>query len=229
MEGYTEFIIAIGTLVTALVTGGIKLYTLNKENLNLKYHKENNDIKISIYEDILSIKSISKISNAVSEIFARTIADRFLIIIGLEIDGVVNHISVIFEQHNYKDKQVKVNAIARYSNLKIDEGYRKVLEHIKTFGGVDIEVGSMRKSLLRDVYDSEDVKFSRLKYLNSKEIKKGKELICFSSIATHENRIFNDKENIEIKIMYDSVIIPIINSLLEGGYKENSDGSLEPR
>lgn len=216
MEGYTEFIIAVGTLVTALVTGSIKLYTLHKENLKLKDHKENNDIKLKIYEEILNIKSISTISNAISDLFEKTVADRFLIIMGIEISGQVTHISVIFEQHNYLNHQIRVNAIARYNNVEIDNNYRDMIKHIQLFGSVDIEVKNMEDSLLKNFYITEGVTFSKVKFLKRKTIKQNKDLVCFSSIATHASREFNDKEKTEIKIIYDGIILPIVSSLLDG-------------
>ena len=173
------------------------------------YHQK---AKLDIYEDILTIQSISKIGDAVSGLFEKTIADRYLILIGVEKLGKIKTVSVIFEQH--KNSNASISAIARYKDVEIDDHYRQMVLDAEKYGAVNLETSSMKESKLRDWYISEGVTNCKVRFIHRKYLTSEASICCFCSISTHEGRSFSDKEEVRIKSTHDLIIVPLVKSIL---------------
>lgn len=202
--------ITIITSITTVITASFALI----QHLQLKKAKdakENTDIQLSIYDSLLNITSVNKISQAVTEVFEKTAADRFLILVGVENRNRVDYISVIFEQHKGDNK---VNAIATYHNIAIDDPYREMIAEAKIKGLIALEVDTMQESILKSIYKSEGVKYSKIRFLGEKSINKEKKVISISSMATHVNHSWSEHDKSVIKLMYDSTIIPLMNEMM---------------
>lgn len=220
--------VSIPVLITATITG---LVALRKHRAVLKKEKElamaemrlakaydeSHDVTIKndVYESLLTMQSVNQISLAVREMFKETIADRFLIGVGIEKNGRVEHISMIFEQH---DNDETVSAIARYHHVGVDDPYRDMMKESELRGMVSLEVDTMKESLLKFWYQKEKVRYSQVRFLGRKNVVKKedivKDVVSISSIATHVNRAWSNEEMAFIKAKYDSVILPIMKNIM---------------
>lgn len=212
------------TIIVAAITGltsvlgvGLPLWFKNKktekERDNAQAQIKDTELQLSIYNSLLTMQSVSNIAKAVDLMFERTSANRFLILVGLEVNGFVKTVSVVFEQH--QDEKNRVNAIARYHNVDIDDHYRQMLKDAEKYGKVDMEVSTMQPCLLKNFYEVEGITYSKVRFLHRKEVEPTKSVLAFSSIATHSNTSFSDQEKAFMKAMYDSSIVPVIRGLFQ--------------
>ena len=203
-------VIAFTAIILPLL---FQIYKFRKErNIALELN-ENNNLQLEIFNNLLSIQSVNLISKTVNDIFRDTIADRFLILTGLEVKGKMHHVSVIFEQHNGGDTS-NVNAIATYRNVEIDDDYRIMVRDAELRGLVSLEVSTMREGVLKYFYNRENITHSDIRFVNRQFIDKGKDIVCFSSIATHQNQAFSKEDQFYIKDKYDQIIVPLIKKIL---------------
>lgn len=214
-----SFIASLGVLIPAVLlhfreVGKHKLEVLklNRE-INLKdAENRKNELKIDFFNRAMDLTSINPIINAVDRIFEGTKADRFLILIAINGKDNFNIVSVIFEQH--KEDKYKVNAIGTYRNIGIDDAYRDMLKGSEFSESVDLETKTMRDGILREFYQMEGVKFSKIKFLSRQKIDDENDFVVYSSIATHTDNNFSRRENTIIKTNYENTIIPQINKVV---------------
>lgn len=214
-----DIIISLIGLVGVMVPLFWQAYKFKKERDKALRIVEDQKTKLSVYEDILTIQSISRIGDAVSEIFEKTIADRFLILIGIERKGRMETVSVIFEQH--KRAKHNISAIARYKDVEIDDHYREMVNDAERYGVVSLETNTMKASKLKDWYTTEGVCSSEVRFIHRKTIKSNSFICCFSSISTHQEGHFSFMEKTQIKAIHDLVIQPLVKGILD-----DSDHSL---
>lgn len=217
----------IAGIVTAILMFALGVWKYNdekkKRNLEIRnlelanesLERENKDykLKLQFYNKIMDLPFINAISGAVDEIFKETIATRFLILIAKNGKEDFNVVSVVFEQH--KNKDYRINAIARYKNVLVDNEYRKMLKNAERFGVVEFEVNTMPQSLLRTFYEMEGVKFSKIRHLARKPIDDDNDFLVFSSLATHEDRYFNDQELAFVKTQFEGTIMPALQNIMD--------------
>lgn len=214
-----SFIASLGILIPALLLHfrevgkhKLELLKLNRE-LDLKISENRkNELKIDFFNRAMDLTSINPIIDAVDRIFKSTKADRFLILIAINGKENFNIVSVIFEQH--KNDKYKVNAIGTYRNIGIDNAYREMLKKSEFLDCVDLETATMTNGILKEFYEMEGVKFSKIKFLSRQKIDSENDFVIYSSIATHTNNAFNKRENTIIKTNYENTIIPKINKVL---------------
>ena len=146
-------------------------------------------------------------------IFQETKADRFLILIAK--NGITDFriVNVVFEQH--KNKQFRINAIARYRNVQIDDEYKAMLKEAEFRGYVELDTSKMKPSLLRDFYALEGVTHSKIRHLARKPIDEGNDFLIFSSLATHEIDKFTELELAFIKTQYEGIIMPALQKVVD--------------
>lgn len=166
--------------------------------------KKEHKIKADVLDKLLDFSSFNTIKRNVDEIFKKTKADRFLILIA--INGKTNFkiVSVVFEQHKKSDYEI--NAIARYRNLEIDDDYKEMLKLSEREGAVHLKTDSMRECLLKQIYLDEEVTFSDIRHIARIHIDDDNDLLVYSSLATHSVKPFTERERTRAKIIYDSGI-----------------------
>ena len=216
---YTTITVAlmglIGTLIPAYWGFKEKIKNRNKDNEIEQLRKQvvENDIRTEVVDRLLDITLLSEIRDAVDIIFNETKADRFLILIALNGVTDFNMISVIFEQHKGGDK---VNAIARYRNLTIDDEYKQMLKKAERNGIVELHVSEMpEESILKQLYLIENVKYSNIRFLLRKPIDNGNDVVVFSSLSTHNEEGFSIADKTIAITQYDATIIPALKLMVE--------------
>jgi len=116
---------------------------------------------------------ISLIYEAMHDIVANTTINRVLILAthngGHEIKpGTKLYGSVLYETV----AQPFVSVKASYQNIPLDAAYVQVLVELLTNGSVGTVTDTMPKGVLKDLYEREGVKFSKLFYLADNNLKK---------------------------------------------------------
>ena len=186
-----------------------KLVAKNEE---LSHQKAEADIKMTFFNQIIDLTSINIISSSVDRMFEKTKSDRFLIMIAVNGKTDFNIISVVFEQH--KNKSHRINAIARYHNIKIDLHYKQLLKDTERHDVMEICTEAMPESVLKDFYLDEKVQCILIRKLIRKPIDDDNDFLVYSSISTHENKKFTRLEKSFIKTQYEGTIIPNIDKVL---------------
>jgi len=166
---------------------------------------------INFVERLLDLRSFSLIRDAVQEIFEATHADRFLMLVAPEKVGMVSHVTVIFEQHKGVGM---VSAIARYRNLAIDDHYRDMLALSEKYGNVHMRVKEMPESLLKNIYLSEKIERSKVRFILRKKVSDKTDILVFSSTASHKDQEFSPEHQLVIQTIYDSTIIPRMKQIM---------------
>jgi len=219
----TEIIVALIS-ATAVIISAIIAYranvkvkalmlqhqVLSDESLKQKSIIQDREFKIATLDKILNLQSFNEIQDSVNRIFAKTKADRFLILIGVNGTTDFRLVSVIFEQH--KNTQYKVNALIRYRDVEIDNNYRKLLRDTEREGTIDLNIKKMPNQLLKNFYTLENVKYSKMRFLNREHLDKKNDIVIFSSVATHIDEDWTELENTIIKTEYEGSIIHTIKT-----------------
>jgi mannitol-specific phosphotransferase system IIBC component len=217
----------LGVIVGALVTFTLALikYKSDKkkidleiENLQLENRKlknENNDVKVKLQflDRVLDLPFINDLSNAVDKIFEETKADRFLVLIAKNGKEDFNIVNVVFEQH--KDKNYRINAIARYRNVHIDHPYKQMLKETEFRGVVELETATMPRCILKSFYENEGITHSKVRHLARKPIDNDNDFLVYSSLSTHDKDKFTPNELAMIKTQYEGTIMPALQKVID--------------
>ena len=176
------------------------------KNDELSDQKAEADMKMSYYGQIMNLTSFNIISTAVERIFSKTIADQFLIMIAVNGKCDFNIMSVIFEQH--KNNKYRINAIARYRNIKIDLHYKQLLKKTNERDSIELITAEMPDSLLKDFHLEENISHSLIRQLVRTPIDGENDVLVYSSVSTHSNKKFSRLHKFFIKTQYEGTIVP---------------------
>jgi len=211
----TTFI--IGIIIAYLnYKSQLKSYKLEKETLELdkkkftaeleivKKESQERKLKLDFFSSVMHLTSANNIVNAVHDIFDKTKADRFLILVAINGKRNFNMVSVIFEQH--KGEGNCVNAVGTYRDVKIDRAYKEMLSLSEAKEYILLNTEEMDDSLLKSFYQIEGVKHAQIRFLGRQKIDDDNDFVIFSSLATHKIKPFTKNENVIIKTIYESVI-----------------------
>ena len=175
--------------------------------------KEERDIafkKLEYIPRIAALKNVVKIQRAVDQIFKKTRATRFLILIGVNGKTSMNHVSCFW--YDYKNQEDDIDPIDAYKNLDVsdDEFYRNMLKRLGTYTDhiEEIDVMNMDDSILKDIYFDEQITYSRVGFLSRSKIDEDNDFLMYYSVSTdsddgdftnREKRFINMKVNNQIK------------------------------
>lgn len=180
----------------------------------LKKEKKETEIKLQFLNRIMDLEFINEIGEAVNRIFESTKAGRFLILVAKNGKVDFNTVSVVFEQH--KEAKYRINAIARYRNVQIDDEYKKMLKEAERNGLVHIKTSQMPEdSILRDFYELEGITHSKVRFLARKPIDSDNDFLVYSSLSTYEKKDFTKSELAFIKTQYEGTILPCIDKIFD--------------
>lgn len=199
---------AFSGIIIALVPAYlIHVREVKKHKLEIKDH----ELRSGVLDRILDIVLLNDLKVSAHNIFKKTKADRFLILIAINGKVDFRTVSVIFEQH----KNSTSSAIASYKNLRVDMDYVNMLKKAEKESIVILDVDKMEPSLLKEIYLAEGVKHSRVRHLLRKPLDNENHCLIYSSIATHEKLPFTEMEKIMIQTQMDSIIKPTIEKMLK--------------
>lgn len=189
-EAYTT----LSTLGTALlgcigVVSAAYITSLKRENKVLK--KQNEDLS---QELVFNLSTFNEINHVVSDMFKNTHSDRFLILAATNGKTELSQATVLYEQH-FIDGQSKavlsLGATNKYQNYIFDKHYLKTLKQCEIErDGVFFEVAKMEDCDLKNIYDSEAVKFSSVHFLSRNKMDENNDRLFYCSVATHGEENF---------------------------------------
>ena len=201
------------TLLLGLLVHYREIKKLTKsKNEEIKEHQ----LKADVLDRVLDFASFNEIKTAVDELFKTTRADRFLILIAINGKVDFNMVSVIFEQH--KIGKYQINAIARYKTLNIDPAYKKMLKEAELYGIVETVTSELPPSLLKDIYEIEDISASHVRHLSRIHVDESNDVLVYSSLATHDKRGFTHIDKVRADLVYNSIIRPALENVLDFKY-----------
>lgn len=190
------WVAVIGGVVTILVTvmglteKFIALFKRKKKTDSISDISDPDELKVSF-------KQISAINNEIADLFAKTTADRFLILL-YEDEGEDTHVTAIYEQHRILPGVINLSygAVNRYVRIAVDDEYQNMIREIKTKGSKKYEADTMPNGLLRSFYVYENVRHSAVYFL----YEFGKNVL-FISIATHSETQFSQNEDTYFQLL----------------------------
>jgi len=137
----------------------------------------------------------NEIKKCVDDVFARTKADRFLILIMTNGRTKKKFATVRYEQHkDHPLAYLSINAAERYVNFEFDEKCEQMItdsEH-KTY--VNLITEFMPEQKLKTIYTDEKITHGEFYFLARQPINEEKDEISTCSFATHSG-IFSPHEN----------------------------------
>jgi hypothetical protein len=180
-----------------------------EEANKLALHKE---YRVDFFKKIHNLQAVDRINLAVENIFNKTKADRFLILVAVNGKDYFKEVSVVYEKHkDNPDLPAKIT----YKEIRIDEHYTSMLKHVESEEQISLSTKLMQECLLRSFYEIEDVKHSKVMFLGRQEIDKDNDFVVFCSIATHLLKPYNNHEKVIIKTNKESLLKPAIEEILE--------------
>lgn len=146
-----------------------------------KYWKKGDDKSPSPPTIINTMEILARIYSIMDETLDNTQFDRFLILKSENGGGIPrlgNHLytSVIMERHTVP---TKVRALDLYKKIELDRDYILMLTEIYNVGKKRFIVADMPEGLLKRIYNSEGVKFSKVYHLYTAE-----NAMFYCSVAT---------------------------------------------
>lgn len=186
---------------------------LRIEQEGLKFNKSINEEKLSFYDDIVKLVIVNSIQDAVQNIFETTTADRILILTARNGKTDFKSADVIIDF--YKNIKEKIDAVKIYTNVQLDDCYKKNLKDTEYYGFVDLETALMEVQILKHFYQTEGVKYSRILPIVRLPIDEKNDFLVYMSIAKHTENAFTDIEKTIFDLHNNNSIKPNIQKLLK--------------
>jgi len=182
-------------LISAIVTLGVAWIGL--------YKRDDKIAEIVRQSISLDLRRFNMIKSIVSELFIRTKAERFLILMSYNGSEYFNFATALYEQHKDNNQVVlSLGATSKYVKVEIDDTYRSMLKEVESKGFMRIDTENYKDGLLKDIYHLEKVTYSNIYFIKrEKEYpSKGKDLFLFCSIATHSGNKFSEDDETAFRI-----------------------------
>jgi len=209
----------IGTITVAAIAGAVAIYQtisnnkLAKRNKELdielakqKIDAEQNIIKYDIVTNLLKFSQYQKLYDAVIKIMEHSKVDRFLIFIAINGKTELSNVTCVFQK--YKHDKAELDAIAVYRGLRVDEHYVKMLKKMEFEGEVHINVAELEPSLIKNIYENEQVTFSKWNFIGRISMDDKNDVIAYCSASTFDLEGYDSKDLLAIKLHFDSSIKP---------------------
>lgn len=191
---------AIGVIVPAWF-----IYLNKKKELNLKIFQLKRELDeaktIRTNNMMISIESINKIHLLATEMFKKTKADRFLILIAKNGKTEFRFCTVVYEQHkDHRDVYLSLGATNKFHGFEFDSTYLQMLKEAESTGYIRYQTDKMPDGILKQVYTNEKVTDSKIYFLNRRGLDDLNDEISYCSIATHNPEGFDQDDSITIRI-----------------------------
>lgn len=188
-----DILVALTGAISAIVVA----YLGYKSTISKKTKHDISDSEITI-ENLKSFKQISQINSEVLECFARTSAERFLILL-FEKEKNNNYVTAVYELHKYNETATNMvyGLVNKYVKLKLDSEYENMIREIREKGIKKYSTSSMPDGMLKKFYTYENVYHSNIYFLF--EFTNGN--VLFYSIAKHKDEPFTINEETAFSLL----------------------------
>ena len=208
-------ITSVGTIIAGVFGGFDKIFKNNKDEEEKEEEMASNISSLKI-----TFESFSELNSSINDLFNKTSADRFLLLISNNEGEGYNWVSAIYEQHfNSPDAVTKKNialsigATGRYVKLDMDSDYKLMIEDARKSSPVKLTVPYMKDSILKNIYLYEKVTHSNVYFLYDiiRKINGKKQITTlFCSIAKHGEHPFLAEDETYMKLVVDKIKNDII-------------------
>jgi hypothetical protein len=209
----------ITAVLVALIGGGVAVYQTISNNrlaaknkaLDIELEKQKletsqNIIKYDIVTNLLKFSQYQKIYDAVIRLMEHSKVDRFLIFIAINGKTDLNKVTCIFQK--YRNDKAELDAVAVYKGLEVDKHYVQLLKKMELEQHITFETNALDVSLIKDIYESENVKWSMWKFIGRVNIDEKNDVIAYCSSSTFNKEGFNKQDLLSIKLHFESAIKP---------------------
>ena len=209
----------IGTISVALIgligliyqtAANNKLAAKNKA-LEIEFERQKLEttqsiIKYDIVTNLLKFSQYQKIYDAVIKLMDSSKVDRFLIFIAINGKTDLNKVTCIFQK--YRNDKAELDAVQVYKGLKVDNHYVTMLKKMEIENAITLETEALEPSLIKDIYESEKVKWSRWKMIGRVSIDDRNDVIAYCSASTFDSNGYSKQDLLSIKLHFESSIKP---------------------
>ena len=174
--------------------------------------------KLSISPLLISFENLNNLNDTLNDMFTRTTADRFLMLISDNDGSGYQYVSGIFEHHaikNIENFNLSVGAVNKYIKLDTDIYYKKLIEDVRKNSLVKYTTSKMEDSMLKSIYLYEKITYSNVYFLYDIEIEnEGKTSVTtlFCSIAKHEDSPFTPNDELVMRTVVDKIKNSILSN-----------------
>lgn len=207
-------ITTLGSIIVVFITvrNNIKLVRLNKkldEEVKLKeLESKQTLIKYDVVTNLLRFSQYQKLYDAVINMMEKSNVDRFLIFLAINGKVDLKHVTCIFQK--FRDDKRTIDAVSVYKGLEVDNDYLEKLKRLELYGELIVETNAEAPSLIKSIYESEGINWSRWKFIGRVNIDEKNDLISYCSAATFKEKDFNSKDLLAIKLNVEGIIKPEI-------------------
>lgn len=173
--------------------------------------------KLEYLPKIMSIKNSITLEKHIQQIFKKTKATSFLILIGVNGKTSLNHISCIW--YRYKNQEDDIDPITSYRNVDItnDAFYKDVLYKIdrnKSYYEM-IHTMKMPESIIKTIYYEEQITHSIIGNISRRPIDENNDFLMFFSIRTDADTEegYSKEEVDHIKLIMDGSVKPLLTEI----------------
>lgn len=140
----------------------------------------------------INFKDLNSINSLVQSVLNQSQVSRFLLISAVNGKDEFNFVSVLYEQLDLNDGfKLSIGATSKYVDLKTDQHYKNTLKFIENVDPFYVCVDEMEHSELKQIYESEDLKYSMVHFLKRIPIDKENDRLMFCSWASTENEEYD--------------------------------------
>ena len=198
------------TVLVALIglIGTIARLWYNNKKLkdkNKRIEIENDDLNTKL-EDVslgleLDIRSAQELEDIVSEIFEHTKVDRFLILSATNGTNPMKYATVLVERHQHtKHIKYSLGASKKYIGFEFDSAYRDLLTKTELDGTARCSVDKLEDGDYKNIMESEKIKHSNWYFLKRSKLTETRDMMFYTSMATHSDEPFTQGEELLLKI-----------------------------
>lgn len=185
-----------------------------------KIETQHSAIKYDVVTQLLKFSQYQKIYDTVIKMMNDSNVDRFLIFVAVNGKTELRKVTCIFQK--YKHDENGMDAVSVYKGLKVDNTYVRYLYDTEKHGEITLQAEKIEPSLVKDIYESEGVKWSNWKFICRLNIDGRNDLIAYCSAATFNEEGFNNKDLLAIKLNFESSIKPTFMETISEMYNNNN-------
>ena len=210
----------IETLLTALIAFLTLLFSFYKyqtdrkdkkqreEIIALKQEKTASGFNIGLLSNLMKLNLYGSLERVTKVIFKRTKATRVLVFVA--INGKVEP-KKVYALFGEKDDGFQIDE--EFKGVEIDQPYIDMLHHLEHKSDLLIDTMKMEKGMLKNIYFSEQITYSYLKFVKRYHLTEEDDAIVYMSIATDNENAFNKLELTEIDLKVSTKYKNIIDKI----------------
>lgn len=155
-------------------------------------------VKYDIVMNLLKFAQYQKIYNFVSDLIAKSNIDRVLIFVAINGKTDLKHVTCIFQK--FRDDLTEVDAVSVYKDLEVDKEYVYLLKRMELENGITLEADKITPSLIKTIYETEKVKWSRWEFLGRLSVDEKSDIVAYCSCSTFKDIGIDSKDLLAIKL-----------------------------